>query len=132
MFMQFCECVRQWAKFVSCLSELSRLPVVLFVRIIPTACCPWGEKVCTRLSYLSRELCLLTVVLSFFQILEVESSVMVQGSYVFCLLAVSLLSVHVDSAGLLLLQSQCFCCGGGGSGWLVVCVCVCVCVCTRL
>lgn len=62
-----------------------------------------GGEVCTRLSYLSRELCLLTVVLSFFQILEVESSVMVQGSYVFCLLAVSLLSVHVDSAGLLLL-----------------------------
>ena len=42
--MQFCECVRQWAKFVSCLSELSRLPVVLFVRITPTACCPSGGK----------------------------------------------------------------------------------------
>ena len=33
--MQFCECVRQWAEFVSCLSELSRLPVVSELSRLP-------------------------------------------------------------------------------------------------
>ena len=44
MFMQFCECVRQWAKFVSCLSELSGLPVSPFCQNYSNCLLSMGGK----------------------------------------------------------------------------------------